>query len=92
MEEDFDGELHDINAPRDDDGGDDDPSDDDAEDEERIEQKMGEDLGDNQEVSRAPCKRTQVEWHVSRKGNPVEDLPRSIFCLLWLHKIGSSRK
>jgi hypothetical protein len=51
MDADFDGELHDIDAPKDDDG-DEEPSDDEAGDEERIEQQMGEDLGDNQEVRR----------------------------------------
>ena len=50
MDDDFEGDLHDIDAPRDDEG-DDQPSDDDeAGDDDRIDQQMGQDLGDNQEV------------------------------------------
>lgn len=48
MEDDFDGELQDIDAPRQD--GQDDVSEDQEGDDERIEQQMGQDLGDNQEV------------------------------------------
>jgi hypothetical protein len=67
MDADFDGELHDIDAPKDDDG-DEEPSDDEAGDEERIEQQMGEDLGDNQEVRRWWRYRggVLIRWHDSR--------------------------
>ena len=50
MDDDFEGDLHDIDAPRVDEG-DDQPSDDDeAGDDDRIDQQMGQDLGENQEV------------------------------------------
>ena len=51
MDADFDGDLHDIDAPKDDDDGG--PSEEEEEgDDDRIDQQMGEDLGDNQEVGR----------------------------------------